>query len=455
MPVHPIDYRYGSDELRKIFDVNNKVKLMAKVEAALAKAQAELGIIPAEAADAIEKAAEQISYEEVKELERLIGHETMALVRVLAEKSGKYGKYVHLGATSNDILDTTMAIQIKEAGCVLLRRSLELLQAVIDRGRELVNLPQLGRTHGMAADPITLGFKMAYWSYMIRNSIERLAEAIKAASKGKMSGAVGTMAAMSLLYDNPAEVQSRVMEILGIEPADVSTQIVPRDGLAQLVTSVAIFSSVLDLIGNEIRNLQRTEIAEVQEPFRSESQVGSSTMPHKRNPIMSEKVCGLARVIRGLALTSLENVVLEHERDLTNSSTERCMVPEVLLLFDEQLVTLTKVIRGLVINEDRIKENLAKFGEMATAERVMMELFKRGVGRQEAHELVRKAAMRAYESKKPFIDSLLEDENISKYFDKRELEELTDPTTYLGISAEIAKKEFDRAEEFIRGVSCG
>ncbi len=454
MPVHPIDYRYGSDEIRRIFDVENRIKLMARVEAALAQAQAELGIIPHEAAEEIRKAAEQVTYEEVKEVERVIGHETMALVKVLSKKSGEYGKYVHLGATSNDILDTAMAIQIKDAGCVLVRKALDLLKVIVKRGRESYDVVQLGRTHGMAADPITFGFKMAYWSYMIRNSIGRLVEAVKAASKGKMSGAVGTMAAFSLLCRDPRRIQSRVMEILGIEAADVSTQIVPRDGLAQLITSIAIFSSVLDAIANEIRNLQRVEIGEVQEPFRAESQVGSSTMPHKRNPVMSEKVCGLAKVIRGLVLTSLENVVLEHERDLTNSSAERCMLPEVMLLFDEQLTTLTKVIKGLKINEDKMRENLIKFGEMATAERVMMELFRKGLGRQEAHELVRRAAMRAYESGKSFKDSLLEEKVVSKYLDEERLRKLTDPTNYLGISKEIALEEFERADEFIKGVSC-
>ncbi len=453
MPVHPIDYRYGSDEIRRIFDVENRIRLMAKVEAALAQAQAELGIIPREAAEKIGEAAEQITYKEVREVEEIIGHETMALVKVLSEKSGKYGKYVHLGATSNDILDTVLAIQIKEAGCALVRKSLDLLKAIIERGREFYDVAQLGRTHGMAADPITFGFKMAYWSYMVRNSIGRLVEAIKAASKGKMSGAVGTMAAFSLLYSDPKRIQDRVMEILGIEAAEVSTQIVPRDGLAHLVTSIAIFSSVLDAIANEIRNLQRVEINEVQEPFKSESQVGSSTMPHKRNPIMSEKVCGLAKVIRGLALTSLENIVLEHERDLTNSSAERCLLPEVILLFDEQLMTLTKVIKGLKVNKDKMRENLIKFGEMATAERIMMELFKRGLGRQEAHELVRRAAMRAYESGKSFTESLLE-EGVSKYLGEEKLMELIDPTTYLGISKEIALEEFKKAEEFIKGVSC-
>ncbi len=454
MAVHPIDYRYGSAELRKILSVESKVKLMAKVEAVLAKVQAELGIIPEEAAKSIERAAKEISYQEVKEMEKIVGHETMALVKVLSNKAGIYGGYVHLGVTSNDILDTVMAIQIKEAGCLLVNRAVNLLEAIIRRGRETVNVPELGRTHGMAADPITFGFKMAYWSYMVRNSIERLILGIRAASKGKISGAVGTMAALSLLYDNPKVIQDRVLGYLGLEAAEISTQIVPRDGLAQLATSIALFSSVLELIANEIRNLQRTEIGEVQEPFKEKTQVGSSTMPHKRNPIMSEKVCGLARVIRGLAMSSLENIVLEHERDLTNSSAERCFLPEILMLFEEQLLTLTKVIEGLKINVDRMEENLMRFKDMATAERIMIELFKRGISRQEAHELVRRAAMKAYKDKTSLLDALLEDDIIRLHMSREDLERIMNPMEYLGLSKELASEEFDRAERFVEGVSC-
>ncbi|MCD6243662.1 MAG: adenylosuccinate lyase [Candidatus Korarchaeota archaeon] len=453
MPVHPIEYRYGSNELREIFDIRNKILLMAKVEATLAEVQAEFNIIPKEAADAIRKAASEISYEDVKEEEKITKHETMALARALAKKAGPYGEYVHLGVTSNDIIDTSMALQIKMAGGIIIRRSVELLESIVSRGEEVADIVALGRTHGVVADPIPLSFKFAYWSYLVRKSLERFVRSLDESIMGKISGAVGTMAAMSELTDiDPQLIQQEVLDKLNLKPADISTQIVPRDALANLITTIATFSSALDTIANEIRNLHRTEIGELEEFFEEESQVGSSTMPHKRNPIRSEKVCGLARIVRSLSIAALENMVLEHERDLTNSSAERCFVPEAFLLLEEQIMTLTSVIRGLRVRTDRIKDNLTKYADLSLSERFMIALVKKGVGRQTAHEIIRRISIEAYRSGKKILDVLREDSQVSKYLTREEIEILSDPSTYIGKGREIAKKEFERAKSFLAEV---
>ena len=448
MPVHPIEYRYGSEEMRKIFDISTRYILMAKVEAALAKAEAKVGLIPEEAAKCIAEVVEnnKISPERVLELEKVTQHETMALVLAIAEQAGPYGEYVHFGATSNDILDTALALQLKQAISLVERGLVSLTRAIIEKGRKTLDLVCLGRTHGMAALPMPFGFKFAVWAWIMKNNIERLNSVKSRAVRGKMSGAIGTMASF---YGKGREIQSLVMQELGLEEAEISTQIVPRDSLAELVVTLALISSTLELIANEIRNLQRTEISEVEEPFRRRKQVGSSTMPHKRNPIRSEKVCGLARIMRGLSIAALENIVLEHERDLTNSSVERIMIPEAFLIIDEQLRSLEYVISNLVIKREAMRRNLENAGDLIMAERVMLELARRKMGRQRAHELIRRLSMRAIEENRSLFDVLLEEKEVLDKISKDELESLLNPLTYLGDSREIAEEVFRRTEEFL------
>ena len=453
MPVHPIDYRYGSSDMRRVFEPETKIQLMARFEAALAKVQARHGLIPREAALGIEKAAEEVTYEEVKEEERVTKHETMALVKVLARKAEPYGGYVHLGVTSNDVLDTAMALQIKMAGELIVERSASLLEVIIRRGEEAKGLVTLGRTHGVVADPIPLSLKFALWSYLVRRSLERFIRAVGDACVGKVSGAVGTMAALvELGVTDPKALQYDVLLELGIKPAEITTQVVPRDRLAHLITCMSLFSSSLDTIANEIRNLHRTEIGEIQEYFEESTQVGSSTMPHKRNPIKSEKVCGLAKVMRSLSVAALENIVLEHERDLTNSSAERCLLPEAFLLLEEQLITLTSVIKNLKIVKERIEENLKRYGELALSERLMIALVRKGMGRQTAHETVRRISMRSYSTGKGIFELAMEDESVRKLLTPEELRYLADPYSYVGIGEELAEEEFQRAREFLKEV---
>ncbi len=454
MPVHPVEYRYGSPQMREIFDVHNRYKLMLEVEAALARAEAEEGLIPREAAEAIESAVREgrVRVERILELEGEVKHETMAVVLALAEASGPLGEYVHFGVTSNDILDTVLALQIKRACGIIREKLARLTLEVVRRGRETLDLVALGRTHGMAALPIPFGFKFAVWSSILVRNLDRLATAEDRAARGKIAGAVGTMAG---LQGVGRRIQERVMEILGLEPSEISTQVVPRDSLAELITTLALISSTLDLMANEVRNLQRTEIGEVEEPFEERRQVGSSTMPHKRNPIMSEKVCGLARVMRGLAVAALENVVLEHERDLTNSSTERIIVPEAFLLLDEQLETMIKVVSGLRIRREAIESNLRRVASLIMSERVMLELARKGLGRQRAHELVRSLAMRAISEKKQLAEVLKASPEVTSLLSLEEIDALMEPSTYLGEGPELARAALDRAEEAARAAISG
>ncbi len=446
MPVHPIEYRYGSEEMRRIFDYRRRIKLLARIEAELARVEAELGVIPREAADSIAKAAEQVDWEDVLRWEKVTRHETMALVKAIAEKAGRYGEYVHFGATSNDILDTATAVQISEASEILKKKLISLTRAIIRRGRESLEYIAPARTHGMIAIPIPFGFKFAVWASMMRRNIERFIRASEDASKGKLSGAVGTMAALGEIGP---EVQRRLMRSLKIGESEISTQVVPRDGLAYLIEVMALISSCLDLIANEIRNLHRSEIGEVVEPFNVREQTGSSTMPQKVNPINSEKVCGLARIMRGLVVPSLENVVLEHERDLTNSSVERIIVPEAFLILDEQLETLLFVMENLVMRPDAMRSNIERTRGLIMAERLMMALAKKGFGRQSAHEIVRQLSLRAMREKRHLKEEVLSDEIISNSLSREELDEIFDPATYVITGKKIALSVFDSVEKFL------
>jgi len=318
MAVHPIDYRYGSEEMRKIWDEGNKLQKLLDVEAALARAHAQLGNIPKESAEIISKRAniKHVRLERVKEIEREIHHDIMAVVKALTEVCGDHGRYVHLGATSNDIIDTANALLIKESLELLLKDLRDLRSILKKLARKHKYTVCIGRTHGQHAVPTTYGMKFAIWLDEIQRHIDRIAEAKKRVLVGQISGAVGTMASLG---ERGIDIQQLVMEDLGLKPARISNQIIQRDVYAELVGILALVASTLDKIGLEIRNLQRTEILEVSEPF-GKKQVGSSTMPHKRNPIRTEKICGLARVIYSNVIPALLNNPLWHERDLTKQT---------------------------------------------------------------------------------------------------------------------------------------
>lgn len=433
--------------MRKIFTKENWLQKMLDVEAALAKAHAQVGNIPKEVAEYIASKAsiKFITPQKVTEIEKQIHHETMAIVKALAEECGEYGGYVHLGATSNDILDTALALQLKDALKIVKKDLIELAEIMIEKAEKYKDTICLGRTHGIAAIVMPFGFKFAVWLDEIRRHLERLEEYSKRDIVGKMSGAVGTMAALG---EKGIEIQKLVMKHLNLKEAEITTQIVSRDRLAEIICLIAIIASTLDKIANEIRNLQRTEIREVEEPF-TKRQVGSSTMPHKRNPIRSEKVCGLAKVIRSYVLAALENIVLEHERDLTNSSCERIMIPEIFLLLDEQLKTLKKVLRRLVVYPENMKKNIEATKGLVMSEAVMIAMVKKGANRQRAHEIIRKCAMEAWQTGKHLLEILKENPDVKEYLSEKELEEVMKPENYLGASKTIMKNVIENTKQYL------
>jgi len=436
MPILPIDTgRYGTPEMLRVFEEENYVQKMLDVEAALAWAQSEVGEIPREAAEKIMGMAstKYVKISRVKEIEREIKHDVMALVKALAEVCGPSGAYVHLGITSYDVVDTARALQLKEALEIIERRlnDLELvLFKLADRYKHTI---MMGRTHGQHALPITFGLKMAVWMREVSRHIQRLRECKKRILVGKMTGAVGTQAGLG---PNALKIQELVMNKLGLQPVEVSTQIVQRDRHAEIICLLAIIASTLDKFATEIRELQRTEIAEVFEPFEAQRQVGSSTMPHKRNPEICERICGLAKVVRGLVIPALENIPTWHERDLTQSSSERFIIPESCILVDYMLHLMIWVLSNLWVDEERMRRNIDLTEGRALSESVMIALVKKGMSRQEAHELLRQLAIKSVSEKITFKEALLKNEVVSKMLTEKEIDEALDPRKYLGTTIE-------------------
>jgi adenylosuccinate lyase len=432
LPILPIDTgRYGTPEMRRVFEEENRVQKMLDVEAALAWAHAEVGNIPRKDAERIVAAASlrHVKLERIKEIEREIKHDVMALVRALAEACGPSGAYVHLGATSYDIVDTATALQLKEALELIEKRLNDFEKVLMEKALRYKETLMMGRTHGQHALPITLGFKFAVWMREISRHIQRLRQCRERVVAGKMSGAVGTQAGFG---ENAMRIQELVMERLDIKAADISTQIVQRDRHAELICLLALIASSLENFATEIRELQRPEIGELAEPFEAEKQVGSSTMPHKRNPETCERICGLARVVRSLVTPALENVVTWHERDLTQSSAERFIIPEACILVDYMLFLMTNIVANLYVNEERMRQNIELTQGRAMSEAVMIALTKKGVSRQEAHELLRKLTIKSEMEKRPFREVLLEDKFVGKKLSEKEIDEALNPRNYLG-----------------------
>ncbi len=437
MAVHPIDYRYGTEEMKRIWEEENKLEKMLKVEAALAKAQAELGLIPKEAAEEINKKAsiKYVKLDRVKEIERQTKHDVVAMIRALAEVcEGNAGEYIHFGATSNDIVDTANSLLLKESIEIIEDKLKQLRDILLDKAEEHKYTVCVGRTHGQHAIPTTYGMRFALWAAEIDRHLERLNEAKKRICVSMITGAVGTMAAMG---EKGLEVHKRVAEILGLEPVLISNQVIQRDRHAEFVFLLSLIAQTLNKIGITVRSMQRTEIGELEEEFDPTKQTGSSTMPHKRNPITFEQICGLSRVVKSLCIAEMDNIPLWEERDLTNSSAERCIFAEVCVLTDHILNLAIKGIKKLRVNKENVERNLNLTKGLIMAERIMIELAKRGMGRQTAHEIVRQCAMKAYDEKRHLKDVLLENEEVMKYLTKEELEKLMDPKTYIGLAPQI------------------
>ncbi len=442
MSLCALEWRYGSEELRKILRVDNVIRKMIQVEVALARGLEEAGIAPRGLAGELGKALDAISSREVYEYEKKLGHEVGALVWLLSKMSGRYGGFVHYGATSNDIIDTAWALILREALGVVGEKLKKLVSILIDRIRREGGQVLIGRTHGQHALPVTWGFKLANYVYELARSYERLVDAGKRVIKLKLSGAVGTMAAWG---DKAEIIVSKVSEILDLEPHVITTQVAPRDGFAELVCSLSILGGVLERMALEVRELSRPEIGEVSEGVVPV--IGSSAMPHKVNPIRSEKICGLARVLRGYCMTMLENIALWHERDLSNSSCERLTIPHALMVVDEMLETSIKVWSKLKINPENMRRNLERTRHVYLSELIVLKLVEKGVPRDEAYSRVRGLALKTVEEDKDFLEVLENDPYITSKIPVDEIRALRG-IEYTG----LAEKLVDKAVGYARRV---
>ena len=409
---------------------------MLDIEAALARAQAKVGDIPPKDATTIAKKAStrNVKLKRVKQIEARTKHETAAVVEALSEACGKSGQYVHMGATSSDILDTATALQVRDALQLILKRLDQLEQTLLTLVQKYASTVCVSRTHGQHALPITLGLKFAVWVREISRHISRLRECTPRVVVGKLTGAVGTMAGLG---DRALEVQRLVMQDLKLGTAEVTTQIIQRDRYAELVCALANLASSIDKFSTEIRNLQRTEIDEVREPFDVKSQIGSSAMPHKMNPRLSENISSVAKVVRSLVQPSLESVVTWHERDLTQSAAERFTIPEACILTEHMLTNTNKVLSNLWVSPDQMTRNLNLTGGMELSEALVGALVKKGMRKPKAFNLVRDISIESSTHHRSFQDLVRENTDVARLLSKSELEAIFDPRNYLGKTKEL------------------
>ena len=443
MIVHPIDYRYGTPEMKRIWSEESKIKRMIWVEMALLKALAKKGYVDEKTVKENKKKALKIKVERVKEIEREIKHDIMSLVKAISEVVDD-SRWVHFGATSNDIIDTATATQLRDSIKILEVKLRKLALILVDKSLEYKDVVCLGRTHGQAALPVTYGFRFAIWASEITRHYQRLQQMKDRLLVGQLSGAVGTQAAFD---DDGFEIEEEVMRLLNLRSAIISSQIIPRDIYCEYIEFLANLSATLEKIALNFRILQRAEVGEVLEKFEK-TQVGSSTMPHKRNPIDCENICGLARVVRGFVEPQHQSAILWEERDLTNSSAERITLVEATILTDHVLTKMIKVVETLQLDLENIKRNLEMQRGLNLSEAVMINLTKKSVERQKAHEMLRQASMRAYENKTTLFDELIKDKEIMKYFNKEELKEILNPENYLG----TAKERIERVAKWVEEV---
>jgi adenylosuccinate lyase len=440
LPILPIDTgRYGTPEMLKIFEEENRLQKLLDVEAALAFAQAEVGDIPRMDAEKIAEMAstKYVKVDRVKAIEKEIKHDIMSLVRALSEQCGESGAYVHFGATSYDIVDTANALQLKESIAVLENRLTNFKTILQKQAGTYKETVMIGRTHGQHALPITLGFKFAVWGYEVNRHLQRLEECKKRVLAGKISGAVGTQAGLG---KHAPRLQDLVMKRLGLKAAEISTQIVQRDRYAELLSIYSMIATSLEHFATEIRELQRPEIAEVFECFEAKKQVGSSTMPHKQNPETCERVCGLARIVRSLELPALEDMVTWHERDLTQSSSERFVLPESSILLDYILSLMVNITANLRVDSQRMLQNLFITQGRSMSESVMISLVRKGANRQETHELLRKLTIKSAAENRPFKQIIMEDPIVRSRLTEKEIEAALDPKNYLGTAVSQAER---------------
>ncbi len=410
--------RYTRPEMGRIWESENLYAKWLEVEIAACEAMAQEGLIPEEALKNIKKKA-AFSVGRILEIEEETKHDVIAFLTNVEEHVGPDSRYIHLGLTSSDILDTSFALLLKQAMDIIVQDLQELMDVIRTRAMEHKYTVMIGRSHGIHAEPITFGLKLAVWYSEMKRNLQRLVEARDVISYGKLSGAVGTFANTS------PKIEALVCKKLGLRPEEISTQIIQRDRHAQYFSSLAILAGTLEKIAVEIRHLQRTEVLEVEEPF-GKGQKGSSAMPHKKNPIGCENISGLARLVRSNSLAAMENMPLWHERDISHSSVERVIAPDSTILIDYMLHRLTGILRGLVVHADRMDENLKKMKGLIFSQQLLLRLAGKGLERQSAYVMVQRNAMKVWETGQEFKGFIMEDQEIGGYLSKSEIEEIFD-----------------------------
>jgi len=427
--------RYTTAEMGSVWKEENKFEKWLEVEKAVCKAQSELGIIPKKAAeDIIQRARFEIK--KINEIESKTHHDVVSFLTNVSSYVGDSSKYLHYGLTSSDVGDTALSLQLIEALEIIERKIKKFTGILKEKSRQYKSMVMVGRTHGVHAEPITFGFKVCIWAFEMNRSLIRIKQARDNINYGKISGAVGTYANTS------PQLEEKVCKILGLKPSPASTQILQRDRHAQLISALAICGATLEKIALEVRNLQRTDVKELEEPF-TPGQKGSSAMPHKKNPIICERICGLARVLRSNVVTSMENIALWHERDISHSSAERIIIPDSFILLDYMLEKTMFVIDNLNVIESNMKRNLMKYGGIIFSQRVLLELINKGMSRQDAYSLVQSAAMSAWKNEGSFKENIVKDDRILSFISKNELEGLFEVKYHL----RYIDKIIDRLED--------
>jgi adenylosuccinate lyase len=426
--------RYTRPEMGKIWESKNRFNKWLQIEILACEAMAEEGIVPKEALNNIKRKA-SFSEKRILEIEEITKHDVIAFLENVAEYVGPDSRFIHMGLTSSDILDTGFALQLKEAMDMIIDDVTEFMDTIKERAEEHKYTAMIGRSHGIHAEPITFGLKLAVWYSEMGRNLKRLEEALEVISYGKLSGAVGTFANI-----NP-RIEAYVCEKLRLKPAEASTQIIQRDRHAQYFSTLAILAGTMEKIAIEIRHLQRTEVLEAEEAFEK-GQKGSSAMPHKKNPIGSENVAGLARLVRSNAIASMENMALWHERDISHSSVERVIGPDSTILIDYMLKRINKIIKNLVVHPKNMEANLHKLKGLIFSQQVLMKLAARGLTRQTAYEMVQRNALKVWDTGRDFKSLLLEDQDIMNNISREDLEEIFNLDYHFKHVEDIFKRVF-------------
>jgi len=431
--------RYSRPEMARIWSDENRFATWLKVEIAATEALADAGVVPREALSAIKSKA-RFDVARIDAIEKEVQHDVIAFVSDVAESVGPEGRWLHYGLTSSDVVDTALALLMREACDLIAKDVAALMDAVRARAFQHKDTPMIGRTHGVHAEPMTFGLKMALWHAELQRDLARVERARQTISVGKLSGAVGTFSHL------PPELEEAVCARLGLAPAPASSQVLQRDRHAEVMTTLAIVAASLEKFATEVRALQRTEVREVEEPF-GEKQKGSSAMPHKRNPVGAEQVTGLARLVRSNSLAALENVALWHERDISHSSAERVIIPDSFLALDHMLRRFTDIVKGMTVNADRMRKNLESTRGLVFSGQLLLELTARGMRREDAYRVVQGHAMEAWQTDGDFRGRVAGDPEIRKVLTADELAGVFRLERYLGHVDTVFRRVFDEAEE--------